>query len=301
MPVPGQVTNVSFALAPPATGGQHAYFDSLVARADRIAAYSLRDAAQIAQYRGPTTPPAITYVYPNDPDPRRQDAAKIAIPGNSLSTGYQVWLPTNHTPRTNLLVTWDAWYGAEMDYSRAQIPVWKGWNLCSPGSGIYTEFKPWFEGAKKGTASPGVLAYSCIRQYDGRGPNVVMGPVMNGRNYGSDQLGPMVAEFGQRAETWTRHWLYLEDDTTWYRLSLWMADKNQGPIRIYDKLQVKPREVGVGVSMNGVWGILRVEYNTSKSLVTGTEPRPLINYARNVVMLKGLSEAQVLALLQRPV
>jgi hypothetical protein len=50
--------------------------------------------------------------------------------------------------------------------------------------------------------------------------------------------------------------------------------------------------------MDGTWDILRVEYNTSAAVVSGT--RPLIGYTRNVVMLKNLALSTVSGLLQRP-
>lgn len=63
----------------PPAAGNHAYFDALVARSDHWKSYSLRDAKQIALYRAGSTP-WVDYLYATDPDPRRQDAAKIVIP-----------------------------------------------------------------------------------------------------------------------------------------------------------------------------------------------------------------------------
>lgn len=57
----------------------HQYFDALVARPDHWKSYSLRDAAQIALYRGRTRAD-VTYQFSSDSDPRKQDAAKVVIP-----------------------------------------------------------------------------------------------------------------------------------------------------------------------------------------------------------------------------
>jgi hypothetical protein len=275
-----------------------AYFDMLSARSDVRAAYHLRTEAQVAQYRSGATPVEAFYIYPNDPYPLKQDAMKLQINANSLRT--QVWLPTNHQARTNLLVTWDAWYGDEFLFANAQIGGYKAWNLCSPNSSIWTELQALFDMA---TDVPGAVAMTCIRQYSlvTQGPNTVaMGafPFPNGHNYGNTTIGPMAAEFDVRPETWTRHWMYMEDDTTWYRFSLWMADPTRGPVQVLNRLQIQPRLPSIGQTMDGHWDILRVEYNTSQAVVSG--PRPLIGYARNVVMLGGIPASQVPPLLIRP-
>lgn len=59
----------------------HAYFDTLVASSAHWKSYSLRDQAQLLTYKTASSrPPDVNYLYPNDPDPRRQDAAKVVIP-----------------------------------------------------------------------------------------------------------------------------------------------------------------------------------------------------------------------------
>jgi hypothetical protein len=295
MPAPGQPINPRWETTGPPSGDPFAYFNMLAARPDVRASYSLRNEAQIAQYRSGATPIEAFYVYPNDPDPRKQDAMKLTLNTNSLKT--QVWLPTNHQAHTHLFVTWDGWYGAEFAKPISTISGHKAWNLCSPNSAIWTEVQALFDLAVQ---VPNALAMTCIRQYSlPQGPNTTVGATINGRNYGSTTIGPMVGEFAIRPETWTRYWIYLEDDVTWYRLSMWMADTNQGPVQIYDRLQIKPRLPTIGMTMDGKWDILRVEYNTSQGVVAG--PRPLIGYARNVVMLGGTPPAAVPALLQKPV
>lgn len=73
-------------------GEAHLYFERLRARADLHVAYSLRDHEQLMRWAhgDPSNlekfpPPQywIDYVYPEDPDPRRQDAAKVTVPRDS--------------------------------------------------------------------------------------------------------------------------------------------------------------------------------------------------------------------------
>lgn len=279
---------------PPLPQG-HPYFESLASLPECVAHYSLRDQAQIEQYRrSRSLPPAVTYG--PDADPRRQDAAKIVIPadGNNLRT--QVWLPINHRARTPLLVTWEAWFGKEFDFGYSGIPTYKAFQIGSPNDNIYTEVQTRFAMAKE---IDGAVAMTAIRQYasEQQGPNVAYGPSLNGRNYGGNVIGPMVNEFPVAPETWTRYWVLFVPDDEWYRLSLWVADETRDPVQVYDGLQVRP-QVGprpITVSMDGAWGIFRLEYNTSTSEVATRGE--LVSYARNVVMLQ---TSDVSSLLVKP-
>lgn len=64
----------------------HAYFESLVSRADHWRSFSLRSAAQLARpkdggYANSNSGPlAVTYSPQTDPEPNKQDAAKVVIP-----------------------------------------------------------------------------------------------------------------------------------------------------------------------------------------------------------------------------
>jgi hypothetical protein len=284
------------------SAGTHDYYVGLASRPDCVAAYSLRDQGQIEQYRrGKSSPIGVDYYWPNDPDPRRQDAAKITIRDMKDSLATQLWLPLNHAARTPLLVTWDEWYGKEFDFGHAGIENYKAWNLCSPGSTIWTEVRSRFGLAKHDSS---VVAYTDIRQYrtaQSHGPNTVPhGGNLGGRNYGGNAIGPIVAEFGQAPERWTRRWVLLVPDGEWYRLSYWVADTERDAVQIYDGLQVRPglrTDDDVIGSMDGAWNIFRIEYNTSKT--AAWEGRgELTAYFRNLVVLRASS---VQGLLQRPV
>jgi hypothetical protein len=285
-------------------GPAHEYFDALASRPDVLAAYSLRDAAEIEKHRrgrARAVEPGVTYDPAGDPDPRRQDAAKVVIRAGKGNLATQVWLPTNHAPRQNLFVTWDSWIGAEYAFESSGISNYKAWNLCSPGSSIWTEIRARLQLANN---TPGVVAFTDIRQYNPgqQGPNVERGKRVGGRSYGGNSVGPLSNEFGVAPETWTRYWLYLEHHDDWYRLYLWVSDETRDAVQVYDGLQVAPRGNGrpARISMDGTWDIFRLEYNTSSNVVPEGRGE-LVAYARNVVMLKGLSRDGVQGLLQRPV
>lgn len=97
--------------------GTHEYFNTLSARSDLFAAYSLRTQAMLEQYKKPTTGALrINYVYPNDPDPRKQDAAKILLPEGVVSLGTEIHLPIGPHFPNNLFVTFDVWWGTEWTF-----------------------------------------------------------------------------------------------------------------------------------------------------------------------------------------
>lgn len=63
------------------TEDPHAYFNALVARSEHWRSYSLRDQEQLLHYRASKSrEPSVTYDPAHDPDPRRQDAAKVVVP-----------------------------------------------------------------------------------------------------------------------------------------------------------------------------------------------------------------------------
>ncbi len=283
-----------------AVAGPHDYFNSLVARSDVAASYSLRDAAQVAEFRrgSPSDPIYVTYDPANDPDPRKQDAAKIFIPETNNSLPTQVWLPTRHPVRTSLLVTWDAWWGSEFDYDNTGIGTYKAFQIGSPQEDIWTEVRSRFSMAQ----SDGDVAKVDVRQYGGLGPNASKYPIINGINYGSNSLGPMTNEFSIAKQIWTRYWAFFEPqaDGEWYRFSLWLADENRDPVLVHSQLQIMP-QIGPPnmTSMDGTWGKLRLEYNTSTMGVPAGRG-PLVSYVRNVVMLKGPTLSNITSILLKP-
>jgi hypothetical protein len=258
--------------------GPHDYYQTLASRGDCLIAYSLRNQTQINQYRTAKNEPSqVNYLWPNDPDPRRQDAAKIEITGNNLKT--QVWLPVNVYSGTKALITWDAWFGREFDYSNTGIPTYKTFQFGSPAENIWSEVRNRFSKAQ-GTD---------IAEIDGRyyGDSSMRGPNLTD----NDPLSPQAGSFTIKPETWTRYWgLFEPGSGGWDLYSLWVADENTGPVQIFDRLQLKYRQ--------GKMGIFRFEYNTS---TTGAPPGrgPLIGYVRNFVVLNNPSSLSTI--FQKPV
>ena len=301
---PGSASGDCSADAMSAADGPHEYYARLAARDDCVRAYSLRNQAQIDEFRRSRDEPSmVTYDPASDTDPRAQDAAKVVIVGNSLPT--QVWLPVPEHRGESLLVTWDAWWGAEFAFENTGIDNYKAFQLCSPGSSIWTEVRARFSLAR---SEPAYVAMTDVRQYSlgsliAAGSNAIVGPVVDGRSYGSNSMGPIHEEFGVVGESWTRYWAFFEPqpDGQWYRFSLWVADEARDAVLVLDQLQVRPRIGGPpAVSMDGEWDAFRLEYNTSTSGVP--EGRgPLIAYVRNVIMLRGTSHAGIGELLERPV
>ncbi len=270
---------------PPPTGGSsHSYFNNLISRPDKLAAYSLRDPAQLqtranggyAQCNA--CPLDVTYTYPNDPDPRKQDAAKIVIGTSNLnSLRNQLQLPIPQYSGA-FMVTWDAWWGSEFKYANSGIPTYKAWQLANAGS-IWTEPRSLFsQGGSNG------IAKVDMRYYGTPGP---------GTTKIGDALAPMLATYIIAPETWTRYWVYINPAGSWYELSYWMADENQAPVQILDKRLVTNK-------FNGArWDEFWVEFNTSTDAVKPGRGN-LVAYVRNVAILHGLSFNTVTSLLQKP-
>lgn len=266
---------------PPAPTGD---FAALCQSSATLACYSLQDDAQLNTYKHSNARPRkVFYLYPNDPDPRQQDAAKITIDASSNSLTNQIRLPIPVYSGA-LLVQWDAWMGREFAYGTAGIPNYKHFQLASGGN-IWTEIRSRF--------SLGVLAPVDLRYYGSPGPGTIVGAgTVDGINYGTDQaLGPMVGTFIVAPETWTRYWIYLNPAGTWTELSLWVADVHRDPVQILDRALVTPRP---GYTR---WDSFWLEYNTSTDLVKAGRP-DLISYARHVVMLQGVGDPR--PLLKRP-
>jgi hypothetical protein len=277
-PVPTPTpTPTPIPLPPPSTDG-HGYFDALSKRADVLASYSLRDPKQLARkvdggfaHCG-SCPLFVTYDPINDPDPRKQDAAKIVVGGNNLQN--QVRFPIPATAGS-LLLTWDAWFGKEWARSNTGLTSYKTWQIASPAETIWLETRNrWRETGSLYTVDTRFYGNSTMY-----GANVT----------DNDPLGPMAGAFAVQPETWVRYWVFLKPAGAFYEYSLWVADETREPVKVLDKLLVKLNSVGP----RAFW----IEYNTSTTEIIGT--RPLVSYNRNLVMLAGLDDPT--PLLQKPV
>jgi hypothetical protein len=227
----------------------HSYYDALASRADCATAYSLRDAAQVEAFRrNKAKAPAVKYIYPNDPDPRRQDAMKIEIPANAISLPTQLWLPTGpggdpaagHGDK-NLFVTWDIWWGKEFNYTNTMIHQFKGiFQFASPRDQFWLSLHTSFKLAEAHTHNqpPGGPYVTMTYPHASLGGQSVHAPSTWGaspealrnatppynwpvnqekRGYGPEMVGPLDTEtypagqeWGVVAERWTRYWAYFE-------------------------------------------------------------------------------------------
>lgn len=278
----------------PIPPGSHGYFESLTVRSDLLAAYSLRDDEQI--YRSTMQkyqPRYITYDPRRDPDSRRQDAAKIFIPADKVSVPNQVRMPIPPAPGQSLLVTWDAWFGKEWRMESQGSGTYKQFQFSS-NDRIWTEIRSRFDQAQKTSA----IAMVDVRSYGQTEAGRSDGPFFRtlGPNVVENQpLAPQIGQFAIAPETWTRYWVYFRPAGEWYEFSVWVADETRDPVRLFNGLQMKPNPNDGSNYWNKFW----LEYNTSFEGSRMPPGRgPLVGYARNVVMLRGV--ANPLPLLVRP-
>jgi hypothetical protein len=268
----------------PTSGTTHTYFNALSARSEKVAAYSLRNPAQLQTYNNGgyafcnSCPLDVTYNPSADPDPRRQDAAKVVVSANLVSLRNQVRVPIP-SGTGSLIITWDAWFGREFDYSNTQISNYKNFQISSAGS-IWTEIRSRFQMASN---TPYVSMVD-VRLY---------GQSLTGSNMTRpDPLAPQLANFGVQPEIWTRYWVELKPAANgFYEFSLWVADETHDPVMLHDHLLIMPK-VASG------WDRFWLEYNTSSYVIPPTRG-PLTSYVRNIVMLRNVSNPATI--LQRPV
>jgi hypothetical protein len=274
IPMPDQAT-----ASASSAGNTHEYFNSLVARPDHWKSYSLRETRQMAPpaaggyAHANKRPPAVTYVFPDDPDPRKQDAAKVVVPARLNSLPNQMRLPMGTEDGHTYLITWDAWFGKEFRFSATGIGNYKTFQFDSPRM---PGGKPaiWFELNNAWNLAPNDAGVLRARYYGGMA--TPPGPGTKTEPFGPSASQPFVI----KSETWTRYWVLFEQRANNYdRMSLWVADSTRGPVHIFDGLQVS-----VLRGIQNFW----VEYNTSTDAVAPGRG-PLVSYIRNVVMLRDVA------------
>lgn len=313
---------------PPTTGNAHDYYTALAPSA--VKAYSLRDEAQLAQYAA-TWPDRVTrdftYKPQADPDPRKQDAAKLVIPSDGSGGGSGGPYPVNPLNRNSIyqmrlpmpvmelghsyLVTWDVWYGAEWRESIAGIPAHKAFQFDGPdrmnGSPkIWWEVHHAYKSVGDYPVSSTEVARMSVRHYgspmkqtaDGTWFGVPVGPNVTS---GSTSVTPITPyrQWNIRPERWVRYWQLIEygmdgwrSDPAGTRMTLWVADEDRDPVLVYDRLQVTLYPPGV----KQFW----IEFNTSTNEVKAGRPN-LVAYLRNVLMLKDVPYSGMAPLLVKPV
>lgn len=275
-PLPSEQRTVSepcdYVPPPPPPTGDHGYFDQLRKRSDVLAAYSLRDPAQLQTRANGgysmknSAAPACVY-------DATADAAKCVIKAGAANLDNQVRLPTNMKTGESLFVTWDAYFGPE--WIGGGIIDQKTWQLGSPFNDIHLEIRNRYRmGANQ---SPGSVAAVDGRLYPEGGYSV--GPNVTS----TGTLAPQVGRFYIQPNTWTRWYVHLRapsGGSQWYEYSLWVADAHTGPVQIFDRLQVRPSPSSKSATWESFW----LEFNTSSNDRAGTT-FDLVAYVRNVVML----------------
>lgn len=275
------------ALEATAADGPHAYFDALVTRPEHWKSFSLRDQRQLeTRDKGGYAscnkcPLDVTYAPGSDPDPRRQDAAKVVIAAGQASLGNQPRLPMDTSDGSSYFITWDAWYGAEYALANAGIPQQKTFQFSS--NGIWFEIQTRFN-----LASVSSLGQVTARGYSGGGSRPA-GEAAFGPNVTDTNPLPQVGTFSIRPERWTRYWVVIDQRFNDFDLvSMWAADEQTDPVQILDRLQLN--------TLFGKIDQFWLEYNTSTAPVVGRGP--LVSYVRNIAMLRDVVSPT--GLMQRP-
>jgi hypothetical protein len=299
--------------------GPHDFFDELVASQYHWKSYPLRSQANIQSvHHGIQGIPFGThtnYIYPNDPFPDKQDAAKIVMPAYPApySTNYeQLRMPIGIQPlalgvsSVSALVIWDFYwdvsYKTESDGvegSSKSFQIARLWN-----SGVHVEPRNRFTNASQ----LGYVSWFDVRGYvdvspvslpNGRGGVFDNGPT-TGFNYGGDTLGLFQNEWQVAANKWTRFFFTVtltRDTSRATNVNFWIADEDRPATQILSGLEM---EWGTGSLASGVTGPngslhqFWIEFNHSPQRTGGQ----WIAYARNVVILKDVPDYT--AYLQQP-
>ena len=295
----------------------HAYFEQAAASPYHWRSWSLRDAAQIEAhlYRKDATPRHTSYVWPNDPFSYAQDAAKIVLPPN-VQNYEQMRFPINigahrlGVKRVSALVVWEFWgdesWVTELN-PQPNRPTprngAKSFQLASYGKNP----KIWLEPRHRFFGQGGNFSYLDVRSYTAGDPSngtVRGGPGVEfydeelkaARRYGSDTLGPMLAEFAVASRTWTRFFVRVEFNAgdPYAAVSFWVADETREPVAIFRDRRILNFEPGTMEDPQGMVDSFWVEFNQSMGRVGGE----MIGYVRNVMVLKDVPD--VTRWLKRP-
>lgn len=287
----------------------HAFFDEAVASPYHWRSWSLRNAAQVESmiHLKNTKPRHTTYVWPDDPFPYAQDAAKIVLPPNVINYE-QMRFPVGigahklGVKSVSALVIWDFWHDDSWVTELNPQP-----NRPNPRNG-YKSFqlaaygrnpRIWFEPRHRFFGQDGHLSYIDVRSYGGPDPS--NGTVLGGtgvefrnagggllRRYGSDSLGPMVNEFAVARRTWTRFFVRVQFDAgdPFATVSFWVADETRDPVPILLDRRILNVAPGTQADPQGILDSFWVEFNHSQGRVGGE----IIGYVRNIVVLKDVPD-----------
>ena len=277
----------------------HEYFNMLTARADCLTSFHFRSQANIDLTRSRADNDSkIPIKY--DPE---ADAALFAIdpsgslPHSGATTTPQKRLPIGIQGVTSMLLTWDFKIDESMRWRPGSEPrlvkdrmvdvtylgQHKSHRLdtrdAEPWVGVKHNF------AKATNKGRGVAEVFFNARAQWMGPGTERGD--------SEMITPVLSDFYAEPGIWTRAWIFVEGNIgvgdNAVRLSVWLADENRGPVRLYNRVNMIAPASGMG--------LFRFEFDSSQKQALNGPGR---QYQRNWVVLKGLSEAQVVALLQKP-
>jgi hypothetical protein len=300
---------LSAAVHPQRADGPHTFFDEAVASPYHWRSWSLRDPAQIEEYlhRKTSSPRHTSYVWPNDPFPYAQDGAKIVLPpnvGNYEQMRFPIELGAHRlgVKKVSALVMWEFW-GDESWVTELNAPPNKPSPRTSAKAFQLAAFgknpEIWLEPRLRFFGADGHFSYLDVRTYGA--PDATNGTVRGGdkvefrdeagkllRRYGSDALGPMLAEFPVATRTWTRFFARVEFNAgdPYATVSYWVSDETRDPVAVLLDRRVLNFAPGTQADPQGLLDSFWVEFNQSLGRVGGE----MIGYVRNIVVLKDVPD-----------
>jgi hypothetical protein len=322
---------------PPDGGGvDHAYFNALRVRSDCVAAVSFRDQAEIDALYSKAEPRRLSYCYPDDPDPRRQDLGKLVLPDGCGNFGNGIVVPIPPANGKVVFVTWDQWLGAEFHYAHTAINNQKGFPYIGDdrSGGGFFEWQINYSTARHATHNQPPGGDPALSEYDGkpkgyvtmfqpqslsgatphyppcfRGAHsvddagntlrVVMphgAPPKEQRDYG-ECPGPLAAEFGLVAEKLFRtFWVFAPIGGRDWCAWIWAADVDRDPVLVLDAWTFTADTDQPFSTWHLHVGIGNADANDAARPGRG----PLTAYLGNLIVLHAATVEDVFALLQRP-
>jgi hypothetical protein len=279
--------------------GPHDYFNELVASPYHYRSWHLRSTANIASvYFGLAGLSGhTTYVYPNDPFPDKQDAAKIVLPAGNANYE-QLRMPISvgaehlGVSSVSVLVTWDFYWDISFATENGNLEGYKSFQLSRHDAKIYFEPQNRFITRAQ---SVGGLSYFAIRGYfpvtfnsgHTKGGANAIGPD-TGLNYGTDAIGPMENEFLVMPNKWTRMWAtftFTAGSTYATNINFWIADEDRDPVQILSGVGMfwpAKNNVDPGGLLHQLW----IEFNSSLARPEGE----WIAYVRNACVLRDMPD-----------
>jgi hypothetical protein len=253
----------------------NSYFEGLIARTDCVAAYSLRDQANLDSIKTgakgrPDKKRPITY----DPD---MDASRVTIFAPTSADSQQKIVPLG-IDRGSMLLTWDFRFDENFRWrGNGYVARHKTWRIDpGPWLAIKTEYR---------AARNGRLADLAINVPGKK----FLAPETRRKG---ETLQSNAGTFSFDADTWVRLWIFVEGlDQAKAQVSVWAADEKRDAIQLYDRVALLPPKGGLAT--------FRLEYDTSAD--QGKNPEQMHSWNRNIVVLQDVPRSDLPALLTRPV